>query len=568
MAFTGSRTALIGLCAVVVSVGSCAHQDPRVLSPADVAAGCSETTPAPCEARCFKGSGTACGIFGEAVEGSADAAVRLPEDKPRGRRALDEGCRLGNLPSCRTLASYDTEATGVGADCAAWESVCRRGDQRSCTFFAECLDYDEHFRRDRAEALRLYEEGCARGERVACRQWARRWQRGDGVPRDLTKAVTLLDRACGMGDPLACGDEGFMIERGQGATRDVERVKTLYRIACARGIRPVPCEGLRRLGETPPSTVVSSADASESSFISRRFDYEWRLPANWELVPPSSLDLSDVPPSAEAAAARPRGGGSPDSLLISVTDEFMPAGGGEREAKTRTLDELEGLATTWLSAHGLKRTASVRKDFLYNDAVRVDAVVERPAKRFVAVTLFRKDKRQFELRCVTQRYQPEWPCVDAFGALMLHEPMRPETEFGRVLHLRDPTLGLSFDAPDDAWLAFGPRLEDRVSTWVWVEGGRRIDLSAIDVTGQPPETFPVVSAAMAEKYRSKGATVTTENTTLAGRPSVHHVIDWASDPPQDLFVQRRGNRVYVLVVSQPKRDPALLERVRAGLSHD
>ena len=158
--------------------------------------------------------------------------------------------------------NYDTMAPGAG--CAGWEDLCKRGDRRSCTFFAQCLNHNEHFRRDKVEALRLFREGCDRGERVACRQLGFRFIEGDGVPKDLAKGFGLLDRALPMDDPYACGHVGLRLELGQGTPRDLEQSAEG---ALPHGVRARdssdsgPRPGLRRLGEAPPSTTVSSASA-------------------------------------------------------------------------------------------------------------------------------------------------------------------------------------------------------------------------------------------------------------------------------------------------------------------
>jgi hypothetical protein len=36
---------------------------------------------------------------------------------------------------------------------------------------------------------------------------------------------------------------------------------------------------------------------------------------------------------------------------------------------------------------------------------------------------------------------------------MLRDPPRAASEIPRVIHLREPRLGVSFDAPDDGWIA-------------------------------------------------------------------------------------------------------------------
>ena len=40
--------------------------------------------------------------------------------------------------------------------------------------------------------------------------------------------------------------------------------------------------------------MVTSTDASESIYVSARFDFEWRLPATWEFVPRNEVALADA----------------------------------------------------------------------------------------------------------------------------------------------------------------------------------------------------------------------------------------------------------------------------------
>jgi hypothetical protein len=555
------------LLALGACIGSCARRDPRVLSAADGAAGCSAKTPLPCEALCFQDRAAACAIFGQAVAGMADAPVRLPEDLPRGRKALHRGCDLGNLDACRELVSYDSDTTTPAQYCGGWESICRRGDLRSCTFFAQCLDHVDGFRRDRAEALRLFQQGCAQGERVACRQLGFLTAKGEVVPQDFPKAFAFLDQACRMDDQLACANEGLALEHGSGAPRDVERAKALYRGACARGIRPVPCEGLRRLGETPPSTVVTSADAAESSFVSTKFDYEWRLPANWEFVAPKSLELADASPGIETVAAHPRGGASTDSMQFAVTDYVAIIPGKFSDPK-KELTGFEDYAKKWFLYHGVSWTGSAPTKFLYMDALRADGQLRTVSStRYVTMLLFLKDRRRFELLCLTDSYQQRIPCADAIGALMIHERKPEAADEARVLHLREPRYGLSFDAPSDVWLAHGPRtgFGGLQTVWIWANEGRQIDISVLSL---PDSRRPieVMVAVMAESFRKGGATVSTRESTLAGQPCHQLVID--KDEPsgrQDFFLQQRGHLIYGVLVSAPAHDPALLESARAGL---
>lgn len=546
----------------------CAARPPRSAAP-PAGTGCADSTPLPCERACFAGNAEACAIFGCAVGGVADAPVRLPQDLPRGERALKKGCQLGSLNACRELVSYQTDRAVPGSDCAGWEDLCKQGDQRSCTFFGQCLDHVDSFRRDRPQALRLFEEGCERGERVACRELAFLSLSGEMVPRDLARGFVLLDRACRMNDPLACAHEGRLLERGQGTPPDLTRAKELYRRSCARGIRPIPCESLRRLGEVPPRSAVTSPDATESVYTSAALDFELRVAANWQLVPPDTVPLSDAPTAVERVAVRPRAGGAPsDSLLLAVTDYVSIVPGRDQDRDPETLDALEREATEWLSVHGLTREAVRRTKFLGFNAVRVEARVGDPANSLaVTLILFRKDRRRFELRCLTSERPSDVPCADAIGALEIHEPKGVVREEGRVLHLREAGLGLSFDAPDDGWLAFGPRLGfgGHQQVWIWVFRGQQIDVGALDLQREMPARMAeVIASGMADRYRAEGATVTIDQSILDGQPCSDVLVD-GKQGAQDLLIQVRGRFAYSILVTSSTHDEDLLTRVRAGI---
>lgn len=558
---------LVALCGLLVLLANCASRNLPAPPAGPVAAGCTARTPSPCEAACFGGDGAACAIFGSALSGWANAPVRLPQDLPRGRKALERGCQLGNLDSCREKIGYDVDAAPEST-CAGVERLCARGDQRSCTHFAQCLDHVPEFRRDRPRALQLFQAGCARRDGPACGELAYLMLVGSGVPRDLVRAVSLLDQACHLDDPLACAHLGQQLERGQGVAPDLQRAKLLYRQACVRGIRPIPCEGLRRLGEVPPSTVVSSADATESSHVSQRFDYEWRLPANWDLVPTGELTLSEAAADAEVVAARARAGAAPDSLMFVVSDfpasDAAKAGDGD----PAVLAQLEDLGTAWFTQVGIASIRHVRARFLGNDVVRFEAVIDQPAKRFLSLLLFRKDRRLFQLRCLEAQYQPHAPCIAAFGALMIHEPRRGPADFARVVHLREPRFHLAFDAPDDVWLAFGPHTSERprATYWTWIDGtGGGIEVTVFELGGSPELTTEGLTAILNLSYAGRGDAVTTKASVLAGLPCGHLEIDPTSGDRKDTFIQRRGDFAYAVAVWGRTHDPALLARARAGL---
>jgi TPR repeat protein len=543
-------------------------------SPSADARGCSDRNPLPCEAACDGGDGAACAIFGLAVEGMADAPVRLPQDLPRGRRALAQGCKLGNLDACRELASYDYDVGPAARACDRWEEICAKGDRRSCAYFGGCLLHEPGYRRDPARALRLFEDGCEHGERVSCRKLGALTEAGELVGRDPAAARALHAKACDLDDQPACVALAQALEAGAGGPPDPPRAKSLYRVACARGIRPVPCEALRRLGEEPPSTVVATGGAAEQVHVSTAYGYEWRIPANWEFVAPASVGVRYPPGVAEVVSAKVRGGDGRDHMTIVVTDVVEVIPGKAPDDNPVELDMLAvGVTRELKRTLGVEKVDVARFSMFGADAVRLDAAVGVQPKLYFTVSYFYRGRRRFEVRCVASSYQPGLPCRDAFGELVFHDvsEVLRESDRPHLLHLRDARFGLSFDAPDDGWLAIGPRtgLQGRQSVWIWNKEGRQIDVAALDASANPAAPDQMgMAAVMAEAFRKEGATTVVGASRFAGKPCAHVEVSRPSGNQQDLYVQRRGAIFYTVLVTAPRRDPALLEKARAGVKVD
>lgn len=243
-------------CAMALAAAGCASGAPRKVSQTPPPHACAPTNPEPCEAACFAGDGKACAIYGLAVEGMADAPVRLKKNIPRGRAALEHGCGARDLDACCELQSYNYDySEDKNGACGGWVSLCDRGHLRSCSFAANCLIWEDGFPHDIERAIALHRTGCDKGDRVGCRALALLTERGVYVEADPPRAFALIKKACDLDDPYACAHAGRFYEHGIGTKVDLEAARALYRASCARGIKQLPCEALERLGETPPAVV-------------------------------------------------------------------------------------------------------------------------------------------------------------------------------------------------------------------------------------------------------------------------------------------------------------------------
>jgi hypothetical protein len=126
---------------------------------------------------------------------------------------------------------------------------------------------------------------------------------------------------------------------------------------------------------------------------------------------------------------------------------------------------------------------------------------------------------------------------------------------------------MAFDAPDDSWLAIGPRTGGGGSqlVWIWNKSGRQIDVQALDLSifRSPPdeESF---TAQMATRLRGDGATVAFKTAVLAGERCHHLEIKRADGWEQDMFILFANQTNYSVMITQPSRDPKLVEQARKG----
>jgi TPR repeat protein len=255
--WTLTGVALAGI-AVLLAAGCAASARQPVAAPiaAKPADGCRPDLPEHCEAACFAGDGQGCAIYGMAVEGIADAPVRLKAERTRGRRALEHGChKLDNLDACWDLYDYDYDylADAKFQACDGWSRLCERGHLPSCTAIGDCLLYEPGDPKDVERAIALFRSGCEKRNRTSCRELAFMLEAGRFLNADPAGAFGLLKKACELDDPLACAHLGRFYERGIGTKADVAAARPLYRAACARGIKQLPCQALERLGEDPPA---------------------------------------------------------------------------------------------------------------------------------------------------------------------------------------------------------------------------------------------------------------------------------------------------------------------------
>jgi hypothetical protein len=208
-----------------------------------------------------------------------------------------------------------------------------------------------------------------------------------------------------------------------------------------------------------PASFPASNDAgTQDVFDSAHHAFQWRLPSDWEFVPLSKLGIKAIHPGIEMVAARMSGRENSSLAVVQVREVVAVVPG--QEPSTEALDAVEASTGDWIRSEGQEsRTSRVRVFGV--DAVRVDGKLveaDAPTMHVTSVTFYR-NRRRFELQCISSDEQPEMPCGAGFRELIIRDQLEtPQPgDQPRVLHLREERYRLRFDAPDDTWLAIGPR---------------------------------------------------------------------------------------------------------------
>jgi hypothetical protein len=289
------------------------------------------------------------------------------------------------------------------------------------------------------------------------------------------------------------------------------------------------------------------------------------LPAGWRFFSQAELDAAEMVPSEEFFAARPTGSDAPIAI-ISATDlvsRYSWEGSGRTE---REVEALKAHARKLLREAGVEGVAADRASM---DGLELEEASGTLDDLRVTVRVGYRGNRRFTFQCFEMLKGPKWSCAPAFASVQISDPPDPppDQKRPRVLHLREERFGLSFDAPDDSWLAMGPRTgqRGRQVLWFWYKDGRQIDVQVFDLTGsKTPIDEAAIVKMMSADLEADGATVQVGKSTLAGKPCHHVEVRHASGRHWDLFVLIHGTTNYSILIGQPTREPRLVDLARKG----
>ncbi|HEX2874407.1 MAG TPA: hypothetical protein VHP33_24300 [Polyangiaceae bacterium] len=303
--------------------------------------------------------------------------------------------------------------------------------------------------------------------------------------------------------------------------------------------------------------------APEQTWTSPRFAYQWTLSPRWEFFAVEEVGPAHKKLEIDAVEARLKGMPRPAARLLVwhyTLQEPKAVWGTEAD-----YEALEAFGVGTLETQEFEHVGSRRIELFGHAGVEVLGTL---GSESVSIRMMRLDRRHFEVRCLGSLVQPEWACASAFKGFTISDPpKRPAPEGPRVLHLREPQLGVEFDAPDDSWLATGPRIGvgGAQYVWIWKNAARQIDIHVLDFRGLPAEpSEDQMLANYVDAFDKDGAVVIGE-ARLGGEPCRHLRVKRRDGWYQDIFFLYRNRVHYSALITQLKRDPKLIAKVTRSL---
>jgi hypothetical protein len=315
---------------------------------------------------------------------------------------------------------------------------------------------------------------------------------------------------------------------------------------------------------SPPATATTRAGAALPGVGETResatFGYSWTLPATWQFMSATAWGDAAAATSMDVIGARTKDFDG-RVLQVLVSDRLSA-----REPQQRDFENLERHAGLVLELAHARKVSSARVRMQGLEGVEVNG---ETAEKHLSIRAFDRGRHTLQFRCSYSRPQTEWPCSEALANFRLGElPKTPaEIDRPRVIHVREENVSLAFDAPDDSWLAVGPRLAGNGSqrVWSWRKGAQQIDLQLLDMARFPVQlNEEELSKLMANETRAGGSKVVLKNGTLSGRSCHHLEIDRPDGRKEDVFILFLGDTNYSLAVIQPKRNARFIETAKQG----
>jgi|GEM_PF-3031278 len=307
----------------------------------------------------------------------------------------------------------------------------------------------------------------------------------------------------------------------------------------------------------------AKADARKSrQRASQRFGYSWTLPKDWQFVDPGLFWAFPPTPAYDVYAAQHSADGP--FILMIATDVIHTIPGRHAGHDAKDYDRLERDGAKTLEQAHAKLTSIERVQAFGVETVEVKG--EQGKLRIIIRSLF-VGYRKFEFRCFQLAEQSE--CGPALSEFIIEDLPEPagERSAPQVRHLHDAGFGVAFDAPDDSWLSTGPFVA-RGGTqvvWIWSKSGQQIDVQVMDLEAMPRQPDQAEFAArMARSARESGHRVFESQTAFAGQLWDHHEMSRKGSGEQDLFVLVQQGVMYSVLVTQPTRDPRLIDAAKNG----
>ena len=424
------RRKRVSLIALVATVVGCAAQNPRSLSRADVAAGCSDRTPAPCEAACLEGGAAAC----------VQSLVR----RSTAWRTRPSGCRK----ICRARVGRWNWAASSGASTRAphsststttrWRQA--RAARAGRTSASAAIGARARFLRSASTTTST--SAATKSRRCAC--FEKGVTAANGWPAGSSAFVSSRATACPRiwrrvsGYSIAPAGWRSVRLRARGATPGA-RPGDAARSRTGEGALPHGLRARDRSDSVRWAAASGRGPTVDDGVLCRRNRIEPCQRPGSDFGDGASRQLAvraaELDRSRGRAGRRGGGGGAPRgtapgaSLMVAIRDcpkdPAGPSGAGDK----RVLDGLERDALAWLAGHRLAKDGERARRILLERCGTHRRPPGAPGQPLLdRDAVFAETSGDSSCGCLSARQQLGTPCPDALGALVFHAPKRDPDE--------------------------------------------------------------------------------------------------------------------------------------------
>ena len=159
----------------------------------------------------------------------------LARNLPQAKTYYAAACNKNHAMGCYRLGNINKDEKILAKARKRFSKECNRGNNESCTNYANMLLKGEGGPKSPFEATTTLAKQCSSGSVSGCFLLAEIWEKGENIKQDLKKARKYFGFSCEKGSKVGCFKYGEMMENGHGGPVNKDEAKKFYKKACLKG---------------------------------------------------------------------------------------------------------------------------------------------------------------------------------------------------------------------------------------------------------------------------------------------------------------------------------------------